>query len=192
VKKSVPTVKAASYIGFFAMIGLGIGAFVWGDQWWAMGLLLAAALSVGWYSLGLFARASTVAARRAMLGMASPDDLELLGELGGRARGEAFRAASYDPQRDRIFDEMVGMFGSEEGAVEMILEHAQAKGCEVDDDEARGLLEDWRLRGIVNDISLGAFLDVVWAELANESAGHPPTGGEFGRESGQTPQAPRA
>jgi hypothetical protein len=150
------------------MVGLGIGAFAWVDRWWATALLLATALGVGWYSLGLFARASTAAAHRALHGLASTEDDELLRGLGGRARNEAFRAASYDPQRDRIYDEFVAMLGGEEGALDMIFEHAEANGQLIEEDEARALLTLWHYDGIVKNLSLGELLDAAWAK--DESA----------------------
>ena len=84
----------ASYIGFFAMVGLGIGAFAWTDRWWLTALLLFGGLSIGWYALGLYARAATAAAQRARQFEASPADETLLRELGrGQANEEAFRRA---------------------------------------------------------------------------------------------------
>lgn len=86
--------RTASYIGFFAMIGLGVAAFAWTDKWWLTVLLILAALAVGWYSLGLYARAATVAAQRARYFQATADDEDLLREVGrGRAHEEAFRRA---------------------------------------------------------------------------------------------------
>lgn len=86
--------RTASYIGFFAMVGLGVGAFAWADKWWLTVLLILAALAVGWYSLGLYARAATAAAQRARNFEATADDEDLLHELGrGRAHEEAFRRA---------------------------------------------------------------------------------------------------
>jgi len=45
------------------MIGLGVGVFAWADKWWLTALLILAALAIGWYSLGLYARAATNAAQ---------------------------------------------------------------------------------------------------------------------------------
>lgn len=86
--------RTASYVGFWAMIGLGVSAFLWADKWWLTVLLILAALAVGWYSLGLYVRAATAAARRARNLEATADDEHLLRELGrGRAHEEAFRRA---------------------------------------------------------------------------------------------------
>lgn len=63
-----------------------MAAFTLVDRWWLTGLLLVAALAVGWYSLGLYARAATAAAQRARYFKATPDDEELLSELGAWAR----------------------------------------------------------------------------------------------------------
>lgn len=68
--------RIASYIGFIAVLFVGFGAFAWVDAWWATALLLVAALAIGWYSLGLFARASQGAAWRAMRGVATDEDVE--------------------------------------------------------------------------------------------------------------------
>ncbi len=76
------------------MICLGIGAFAWTDRWWLTALLILAALAVGWYSLGLYARAATAAAQRARTFDATAGDEDLLRELGrGRAHEEAFTRA---------------------------------------------------------------------------------------------------
>lgn len=86
--------RTASYLGFFAMIGLGVGAFAWADKWWLTVLVIVAALGVGWYSLGLYVRAATDAAQRARNFEATADDEDLLRELGrGQAHEEAFRLA---------------------------------------------------------------------------------------------------
>lgn len=86
--------RTASYIGFFVMIGLGVGAFAWTDSWWLTAPLILVALAVGWYSLGLYARAASTAAQRARHFEATADDEDLLRELGrGRAHEEAFRRA---------------------------------------------------------------------------------------------------
>jgi hypothetical protein len=53
-----------------------------------------AALAVGWYSLGLYARAATASAQRAWYFEATPEDDDLLHELGrGHDHEEAFRRA---------------------------------------------------------------------------------------------------
>lgn len=85
--------KTASMIGFWLAIGLGAAAFAWADSWWLTVLLLLAALAVAWYSVGLYSEAATAAARRATRSLATPNDEELLREIGPRARDEAFRAA---------------------------------------------------------------------------------------------------
>lgn len=163
--------RVASYIGFFVMLGVGINAFARGSVWLTV-LQLLVALAIGWYSLGLYARASTRAAHRYMHGVASESDLDLLGELDGKSQGEAFRAARYgaDPQRDRIYRDIVGQLGGEDAAVQMIQEHAELNDCEVDNETAVGILEGWRFKGIVIDVSLGEYLDAVWAEIHAQSA----------------------
>jgi hypothetical protein len=85
--------RLASIIGFWVMIGLGIAAFAWADAWWQTALLIVAALGVGWYSLGLYARAATKAAERARQFEATAEDEELLREVGARGHEEAFRVA---------------------------------------------------------------------------------------------------
>jgi hypothetical protein len=85
--------KTASMIGFWVMIGLGVAAFLWADNWWQTLLLIVAALVVAWWSLGLYSRAAENAARRVVQGSSTPDDERLLGELGDRARHEAYRSA---------------------------------------------------------------------------------------------------
>lgn len=163
--------RTASYIGFFVMLGVGINAFSRGSVWLTV-LQLLVALAIGWYSLGLYARASTRAAHRLMHGVASGSDLDLLGELDERTRGEAFRAASYgsDPQRDRIYADIVGQLGGDAGAIEMVREHGAVNGCDIDEGTAEVLLEGWRFKGIVNNISLGEYLDAVWAEMNAQSS----------------------
>jgi UPF0716 family protein affecting phage T7 exclusion len=87
--------RKLSYAGFFAMVVLGIGAFAWVNHWWATVLLLVLALAVGWWSLGLYMRASIGSAQRVLRGEASPEDYQVIEELGtGRAHEEAFRAAA--------------------------------------------------------------------------------------------------
>lgn len=44
--------RTASYVGFFSMVAIGLGAFVLADAWWQRVILLLVALGVGWYSLG--------------------------------------------------------------------------------------------------------------------------------------------
>jgi hypothetical protein len=84
--------RTASYIGFFVMIGLGVGAFAWADSWWLTVLLIVVGLAVGWYSLGLYARAATAASQLARNFEANDEDL--LRELGrGRAHEEVFLRA---------------------------------------------------------------------------------------------------
>lgn len=117
--------------------------------------------------LALYARASTRAAHRLMHGGATESDIELLGELEGKPLGEAFRAAIYgsDPQRDRIYNDIVGQLGGEDAALAMVQEHAEANDCEVNRETAEALLEGWRFKGIVQNISLGEYLDAAWAEI---------------------------
>lgn len=92
--------RSASYIGFCVMVGVGIGAFILTDAWWLRALLLVAALALGWWSLGLYARAATASAQRARYFVATPDDEDLLRELGrGRAHEEAFRRAEEEDDR---------------------------------------------------------------------------------------------
>ncbi len=158
--------RVASYIGFFVMLGVGINAFARGSVW-LTALQLLVALAIGWYSLGLYARASTRAAHRFMHGGATKSDMELLGELEGKPLGEAFRAAMYgsDPQRDRIYNDIVSQLGGEDAALAMVQEHAGANDCEVNREAAEVLLEGWRFKGIVQNISLGEYLDAAWAEI---------------------------
>jgi hypothetical protein len=86
--------RTASYLGFFAMIAVGIGTFVVTDSWWLRVPLVLVALAIGWYSLGLYARAATAAAQRVRYFEATPDDEDLLREVGkGHANEEAFRCA---------------------------------------------------------------------------------------------------
>ncbi len=86
--------RTASYVGFFAMVGVGIAAFTVSDAWWLRVILLLVALGVGWYSLGLYAKAATGAAQRARYFEATAEDEDLLRELGrGRAHEEAYRRA---------------------------------------------------------------------------------------------------
>jgi hypothetical protein len=49
--------RTVSYLGFFAMLVVGVGSFYWLNAWWATALLVLLALSIGWYSLGLFVQA---------------------------------------------------------------------------------------------------------------------------------------
>lgn len=86
--------RTASYVGFFVMIGVAVAAFAATDAWWLRVLLLVVALGVGWYSLGLYARAATDSAQRARYFEATPEDEDLLRELGrGRANEETYRRA---------------------------------------------------------------------------------------------------
>lgn len=158
--------RVASYLGFFVMVGLGIMAFTWAESWGPRILLLALAAAVGWYALGLFARASTTAAYRAMRGIATDEDIDELGHLGDRARGDAFtRAANiHDPQRDRIFSDFLDTTGGREGARDLVVWHLTNSEIPVDEDEADELLEEWRVVGIVRNESLGEFLDEVMRE----------------------------
>ena len=87
-------IHKASYVGFWVMVGLGIAAFTLTDAWSLRVLVLVAALAVGWCSLGLYARVATASAQRARLFDATPEDEDLLRELGrGRAHEKAFRRA---------------------------------------------------------------------------------------------------
>lgn len=54
------TMRTASYIGFLVMVAVAISAFVLFDQWWLRVVLVLFALVSGWYSLGLYSRASRV------------------------------------------------------------------------------------------------------------------------------------
>ena len=56
------------------MVGLGIGAFTLTDAWWLRVLLLVAALALGWWSLGLYARAATASAQHTRYFEATPND----------------------------------------------------------------------------------------------------------------------
>jgi hypothetical protein len=145
------------------MLAVSFGAFAWVDAWWATALLLVMALAIGWYSLGLFARASQGAAWRAMRGIATAEDMDELEHLGDRARGESFKraASTPDPQRDRIFSDLVAQFGGRNGARGLVVEHLALHGVEIGEPEADRLLDEWRLFGIVRDQSLGEYLDEI-------------------------------
>jgi hypothetical protein len=159
-------VRVASYIGLFTMIALGVGAFAWTDSWLWRALIIAAALAVGWYSLGLFARASTASAYRVMRGIGTDEDYEELDRLGVRQRALALQGAvtASDPQRDGIYRRMVTMLGGEEVARQTVIEHMSGHGIDVGPAEASALLKRWHLVGIVQDLSLGEFLDETAAE----------------------------
>lgn len=70
-------------------------------------------------------------------------------------------ADSDDPQRDRIFDGLVSQLGGIDEAVAAVQRHATVSGRAMDADEATRILDDWRLRGIPYNISLGEYLDGV-------------------------------
>jgi hypothetical protein len=143
------------------MIIVGIGAFAWADAWWATALLIALALAIGWYSLGIYARASSAAAQRVFHGVATDQDREELDHLGGRAREEAFRAAAsaHDPVRDQIFQEHIDRMGGLDAARQLVIMYMTNLDLEVDDESADALLDEWRLFGLVQNASIGEYLD---------------------------------
>jgi len=76
------------------MVCVGIAAFTVADVWWLTVVLLVCAIVIGWYSVGLYAKAATDAAQRARHFEATPEDEDLLREVGrGRAHEEALRSA---------------------------------------------------------------------------------------------------
>lgn len=79
-------------MGLFATIAIFVSAFSH-DAWWAIAMQIVGALVVGWFSLGLFERASVRSAERAYRGEATDEDIEELHRLGLRARNEVFREA---------------------------------------------------------------------------------------------------
>jgi uncharacterized membrane protein len=56
--------RRLSFVGFVVMVVIAIAAFALSDQWWLRVVLVVVAHGVGWYYLGLYARASTGSAHR--------------------------------------------------------------------------------------------------------------------------------
>jgi hypothetical protein len=69
-------------------------------------------------------------------------------------------ADSDDPKRDRIFDGLIRQLGGMEEAVATVVQHARMSGRTMDEDDAVRILDEWRLRGIVRNISLGDYLNI--------------------------------
>jgi hypothetical protein len=153
--------RVASYVGLLATVIVGIGAFMWADDWWVTVLLILLALAIAWFSVGLFAKASTAAAYRALRGVASDSDIEELDHLDDRALGEAMSRASEAPdtQRDMLFQRFIAQVGGQHAARELVVEHMERHGRLLDEGAADRVLDIWRRYGIVRNQSLGDFLD---------------------------------
>jgi hypothetical protein len=169
--------RTASYIGFFVMAAVAVAAFVLFDEWWLTAVGVLVALAIGWYSLGLYARATTTSAYRMIRGVASDEDYEEVGGLGESAAREAIRQAADapDPQRDRIFGEFLNQVGGLDAAQALVVEHMAGHGFDVDSETAYDLLESWRKYGIVRDESLGEYLDDQANHLEELEPGEEPT-----------------
>ncbi|HWQ22577.1 MAG TPA: hypothetical protein VNK94_00560 [Gaiellaceae bacterium] len=143
------------------MIATVVAAFALFDQWWLRLLLLGAALAIGWYSLGLYARAVSLSAYRVTRGIGTDEDFEELGRLGEAAARQAIRevADAPDPQRDRLFGDFVNRAGGLDAAQAMVIEHMAHHGFDIDEEAAYELLDRWRKYGIVRNESLGEYLD---------------------------------
>ena len=103
----IVSLRTASYVGFFCMIAIAVAAFALFDQWWLILLGVVVAAAVGWYSLGLYQRASIGSAQRLIRAVATDEDYAEIAELPAHARSAAIRAAAEapDPQRDRLFQD---------------------------------------------------------------------------------------
>ena len=159
--KHVASVRTASYIGFFVMVAVAVASFMLFDEWWLTAVGVLVALGIGWYSLGLYARASTISASRMIRGAATDEDYAEIGRLGPAAAREATRAAADapDPQRDRLYGEFLIRAGGVDAAQELVIEHMARAGFTINPESAYDLLERWRKYGIVRNESLGEFLD---------------------------------
>lgn len=153
--------RTASYIGFLVMVAVAISAFVLFGQWWLRVLLVLFALVIGWYSLGLYARARTDSADRMIRGVATDEDYDEIGRLGYSAARQAIRQAADapDPPRDKLFGEFLNRTGGLEAAQELVIDHMAERGFDLDPEAASELLDRWRKFGIVRDESLGEYLD---------------------------------
>jgi hypothetical protein len=153
--------RTASYLGFFATVAVAIAVFLLFDSWWLRVIGVVASLAIGWYSLGLYARASTASAARLIRGAGTVEDYDEVGALGGTAAREATRRAADapDPQRDRIFDDFLVQMGGLEGAQSLVTEHMARHDFDIDAEQASALLDSWRKYGIVRNESLGEYLD---------------------------------
>jgi putative exporter of polyketide antibiotics len=67
------------------MVAVAVASFALFDQWWLILLGVLVAAAVGWYSLGLYQRASVGAALRLIRGVATDADYAEIAELPASA-----------------------------------------------------------------------------------------------------------
>lgn len=92
--------------------------------------------------------------------LAEAEDARYSTHGGVIPEGEA-PADSDDPQRDRIFDGLITQLGGMDEAIAVVIHHAAMQGRTMDEIDAAQMLDEWRLHGIVQNISLGEYLEGV-------------------------------
>jgi hypothetical protein len=70
-------------------------------------------------------------------------------------------ALSDDPQSDRIFDGQIAELGGMDAAIATVIQHAARHGRTMDETEAAQLIDEWRLRGLVRNISFHEYMDTA-------------------------------
>jgi len=84
--------------------------------------------------------------------------------------------------RDRLYDEWIDRAGGLDSARTMVIGHLAASGLEVNEEEAEGILERWRVYGIPKNKSLGEHLDAFFADEIPVTAPEIPSCSSCGRQ----------